>query len=202
MTYERPQKDKSKKVADSVPAEAKRKPPYTPADVRANARNAGTRSDIGSYALEDENVQVVAAVKEAPKVRTVKAKKKIPFPTSVVFVTIICTVLFMFMMLTMAQINEFTQDISTLQNKLSDLKKQEEGLRKDVELKYDLSYIEDIAVNEYGMVKGDTLTTRYVTMGGEDRIESFEPDETNEGLFGSVMSAMTENFRELWEYLK
>ncbi len=203
MTYERPQKDKSKNVArDAANVENTRKNhTFTPADARKR-HSAGTRSDIRSFTLEEENVQVVAAVKEAPKVREVKARKKMPFPTSVVFVTIICTVLFMFMMLTLAQINEFTQDISALQNQLSELEKQEEDLRVEVELKYDLSYIEDIALNELGMVKSDTLNKTYVHSNNEDKIEVYEPETEKQGLFSSVMSAIGTNFRDLWEYLK
>lgn len=138
---------------------------------------------------------------ELPKVRTIKAKKTMPFPTSVVLVSVICTVLFMFMMLTMAQINEFTQDISALQNQLSELRKQEEELRLNVELKNDLRVIEDAAVNELGMVKADEVKKHYVVIGNEDKIEVVEPETTEDSLINTVMSSIGENFKELMEYI-
>ncbi len=160
-----------------------------------------SRTGVKSHALESDDIKVVAAVKDLPKVRTIKAKKSMPFPTSVVFVSVICTVLFMFMMLTMAQINEFTRDISTLKSELSELVKQEEELKLDVELKNDLRVIEDAAVNQLGMVKSDNVKKQYLIIGNEDKIEVVEPETTDEGLINTVMSSIGENFKELLEYI-
>jgi len=101
----------------------------------------------------------------------------------------------------MAQINEFTQDISALQNQLSELKKVEEDLRLDVELKNDLRVIEDAAVNQLGMVKADEVEKHYVVIGNEDKIEVEEPETTEDSLINTVMSAIGENFRKFVEYI-
>ena len=195
MTYEKSYEEKKKKAKniqrDVNIAEKKNIAAKTRSKTRAVAR----------HALESDNIKVVAAVNDAPKVRTIKAKKNMPFPTSVVFVSVICTVLFMFMMLTMAQINEFTQDISALQNELSELVKQEEELKLNVELKNDLRVIEDTAVNELGMVKSDEVSKQYVIIGTEDKIEVVEPETTDDSLLNTVMSSIGENFRELLEYI-
>ncbi len=195
MTYEKSYEEKKKKAKniqrDVNIAEKKNIAAKTRSKTRAVAR----------HALESDNIKVVAAVNDAPKVRTIKAKKNMPFPTSVVFVSVICTVLFMFMMLTMAQINEFTQDISALQNRLSELQKQEEELRLDVELKNDLRVIEDAAVNKLGMVKADEVKKQYVVIGNEDKIEVVEPETTEDSLINTVMSSIGENFRALVEYI-
>ena len=195
MTYEKSYEEKKKKSKKLDREESKRI-----ADKTAKVRNK-TRAVVESHALESENIKVVAAVNESPKVRTIKAKKSVPFPTSVVFVSVICTVLFMFMMLTMAQINEFTQDISALQGRLSELRKQEEELRLNVELRNDLREIENAAVNELGMVKADEVTKNYVIVGNEDKIEVVEPETTEDSLINTVMSSIGENFRELLEYI-
>jgi len=196
MTYEKSYEEKEKK-AKKLQRNAK------PAEKEKNSTKQveKTKSAVRSHALESNNVKVVAAVNESPKVRTIKAKKTMPFPTSVVFVSVICTVLFMFMMLTMAQINEFTQDISALQNQLSELKKVEEDLRLDVELKNDLRVIEDAAVNQLGMVKADEVEKHYVVIGNEDKIEVEEPETTEDSLINTVMSAIGENFRKFVEYI-
>ena len=170
------------------------------ADVSAR-RIRKTRAAVESHALESEDIKVVAAVNETPKVRTILAKEKTPFPTSIVFVSVICTVLFMFMMLTMAQINEFTRDISTLDGKLSELKKQEEELRLSVELKNDLRVIEDSAVNELGMVKADEVNKHHIVIGNEDKIEVVEPETAEDSMMSTVMSSIGENFRKILEYI-
>lgn len=199
MTYENSyeeKKKKSKNVAGAIPKTSAN------AKVSSSAERSKTRKMVKSHALESEDIKVVAVVDELPKVRTIKAKKTVPFPTSVVFVSVICTVLFMFMMLTMAQINEFTQDISALQNELSDLQKQEEELRLEVELKNDLRVIEDAALNELGMVKADEVAKKYVVVGNEDKIEVVEPEEKEEdSLISTVMSSIGENFKNLMEYI-
>ncbi len=197
MTYEKSYEEK-KKTSKNVRAEK---------TVNASARNESAiinermRDAIRTHALDSDNVKVVAAVKELPRVRTIKAKKTVPFPTSVVLVSVICTVLFMFMMLTMAQINEFTQDISALEGQLSELRKQEEELRLDVELKNDLRVIENAAVNELGMVKADEVRKDYISIGNKDHIEVVEPETTEDSLINTVMSSIGENFRELMEYI-
>ncbi|MBQ7968609.1 MAG: septum formation initiator family protein [Clostridia bacterium] len=193
MTYEKSYEDKKKKSKAVNKGEAK-----TKSSAKVNTRS---RAMVKSHALESTDRKVVAAVNELPKVRTIKAKRTVPFPTSVVFVSVICTVLFMFMMLTMAQINEFTQDISALQTKLSDLQSQEEELKLNVELKNDLRVIEDVAVNELGMVKADEVDKQYVVIGNEDKIEVVVPQTTENSLVNTVMSAIGENFRELMEYI-
>ena len=196
MTYEKSYEEKKKKTkaveGGAENAEMSRK---------AAKHFSKTRAVVESTALDSDKIEVVAAVRELPKVRTIKAKKSVPFPTSVVFVSVICTVLFMFMMLTMAQINEFTQDISALQSELSELRKQEEELRLDVELKNDLRVIENAAVNELGMVKADEVKKQYVFVGNEDKIEVIEPETEEDSFMNTVMSAIGENFKELLEYI-
>ena len=197
MTYEKSYEEKKKKSKNVREGEVK----VSAKNNVSAKKNVKSRAEVKSHALESDNIKVVAAVKELPKVRTIKAKKTVPFPTSVVFVSVICTVLFMFMMLTMAQINEFTQDISTLQGRLSELQKQEEDLRLDVEFKNDLRVIESAAVNELGMVKADEVQKQYVIIGNEDKIEVIEPETTEDSLINTVMSSIGENFRQLVEYI-
>ncbi len=202
MTYEKSYEEKRKQSNNTRAAKAgvqsKSAPRRNQAAINTKQK-AITRAE--QFSLESEDIKVVATVNELPKVRTIKAKRNVPFPTSVVFVSVICTVLFMFMMLTMAQINEFTQDISALQKELSELVKQEEELKLNVELKNDLRVIEDTAVNELGMVKSDEVSKQYVIIGTEDKIEVVEPETTDNSLINTVMSSIGENFRELLEYI-
>ena len=195
MTYENSYEENQKKSKNV------RKGQVSAKGQKSAKLNNKTKAIVRDHALESKDKKVVAAVKELPKVRTIKAKRTVPFPTSVVFVSVICTVLFMFMMLTMAQINEFTQDISALQGRLSELQKQEEDLRLDVEFKNDLRVIESAAVNELGMVKSDEVQKQYVIIGNEDKIEVIEPETTEDSLINTVMSSIGENFRQLVEYI-
>lgn len=223
MTYERPYADGNKNRRDvrvydmdviieknlasrrkqeQIKKERSRRAAAAAQAKKAKAQENSKQLKRKATSLDSYNDNNVVSAVKLPKVRTIKSNKSVPFPTSAVFVSVICTVLFMFMMLTLAQINEFTRDISTLQGELSELVKQEEELSLDVELKNDLRAIEEAAVNELGMVKGDEVSKQYVVIGNEDKIEVIEPEpKEDDGLINTVMSAIGENFRELVEYI-
>ena len=94
MTYEKSYEEKRKKSNNTRASKAGAQSKSTPKSKQAaiNTRQkAITRAE--QFSLESEDIKVVATVNELPKVRTIKAKRNVPFPTSVVFVSVICTVL-------------------------------------------------------------------------------------------------------------
>lgn len=166
--------------------------------------NISSRQDMKSsarYVTSPRTAKKVVAAEIEPQIKTVRAKVKMPFPVSVVIVSVICTFLLLFMMFTMAQINEFTREISSLQTNLSKLTKEEEELKLQVELKNNLRVIEDTAVNELGMVKSEDVTKKYVVMENDDKVEVVVPETTENSIVNSVMSAIGENFRDMLEYI-
>ncbi len=133
------------------------------------------------------------------KIRTIKAPKRSPFPIAVVFMSIISTVLFMYMIFNMVQINEVTQDISSMQSQLSNLKTEANELTLELEKKNDLNAIEEYAVNVLGMVKMDQLPKKYVSIDNEEKVEVVKPEpEESTGPVSTIMSAITENFRNVF----
>ncbi len=133
------------------------------------------------------------------KIRTIKAPKRSPFPIAVVFMSVISTVLFMYMIFNMVQINEVTQDISSMQSQLGNLKTEANELTLELEKKNDLNAIEDYAVNVLGMVKMDQLPKKYVSIDNEEKVEVVKPEpEESTGPVSTIMSAITENFRNVF----
>ncbi|HHX53635.1 MAG TPA: hypothetical protein GX704_01890 [Clostridiales bacterium] len=102
---------------------------------------------------------------------TITSDRKSPLPITVIFMTLLCTALFMVMVASYVRINEFTVEIEQLQSRLDKLKNERSDLSIQLEQKNNLQEIQDYAVNVLGMVKIDKLAKKYITVEVEDKIE-------------------------------
>lgn len=134
--------------------------------------------------------------------KTVSVSAKRPFPISAVVIVTICTLLFMFLILSYVQINEYTIEVASLRGELSDLAGQKKELSLSLEQKNDMMAIEEYAKSNLGMVKSDQLTKKHISLDQQDKVEVIETEPTEDmTVVAGVMSAIGENFRGLWEYL-
>ena len=82
------------------------------------------------------------------------------------------------------------REASILQNKLDALDKQYTTLNTELSLKNDMLEIERIAVEEYGMVRSDFISTQVLTTESENSVEVYEPsNEFGQGL-SNLLSAI------------
>ncbi len=141
--------------------------------------------------------KVLPGIVKEEKVRTIRETAKRDFPTSVIFLAIMCTVLFMYIIYNMVQINEYTVELDALQKRIETLASTEKDLKLEVDKKNDLRVIEELAAGEYGMIKKDSVEKLYVNVGDEERSEAAETDESSssaEGFIPSIMNAIGRNF--------
>lgn len=135
-------------------------------------------------------------------VETVKVKTKKPFPVAAVVMVTICTLLLMFTVMSYVQINEYTIEVALLRGELTDLAGEKKELALALEEKNDMLKIEEYATENLGMVKSDQLTKKHITLDQEDKVEVVETEPSEDvTVVSSVMSAIGENFRGLWEYV-
>ena len=136
------------------------------------------------------------------KIRTVKVKSSNPFPTAVVFSSIICTLLFMFMLVNMVQRAELADEMAQMQKSLDKLVQLEKEYTLELEKKNDLRVIEEIATEKLGMVKKDQLPKKYVNIDNEDKVVAYKKDDDKafESLT-TMLSAAGQNFKEFLEYI-
>ena len=125
------------------------------------SRYASADIVIGGVRNDRTKAVPIANVRTEPTVRTVAATTKVNFPYSVVFLSLICALLFFYMIFNYVQINERTSSVS-------DLKAEE--LNTKLDRKNDLNLIEEIATEKLGMVKIDEITKKYITMDPGDTI--------------------------------
>ncbi len=143
---------------------------------RPDAKVLNPNISIGSlgHVQAKERSLPVASVRTEPTVRTISDSRREAFPVSIVFLSIICSVLFMYMIFNYVQINESTSNVSELKNEIATLSVEYNDLSAKLEKKNDLSFIEKMAVEEYGMVKLEEISKKYISMDSQDVMSSFE----------------------------
>jgi cell division protein FtsB len=133
------------------------------------------------------------AIRE-PKFITVRKERKErkPFPLGIVLVLSIITVLFLFMMMNYAEIDQYNGEIRDLRNQLGELQNQQKKLEVRLENKDDRVAFEQYAIEELGMVKADTLNKYIITLSPEDKTEIMEYEEEKDSGFGYLLSGLAE----------
>lgn len=121
----------------------------------------------------------------------------------VIISAIVIVMIVMLMLFSLAQINEFKSEISSLENTKSELQTTIQTLNVSLDAKNDIRMIEDTAKNDIGMVRSNEVTSKYITVSGGERVEVIENEETNEdfGVFGTLMSAISGNWNHIMEYI-
>ncbi len=121
----------------------------------------------------------------------------------VVISAIVIVMIVMLMLFSLAQINEFKSEISDLENTKSELQTTIQTLNVSLDSKNDIRMIEDTATNDIGMVRSNEVTSKYITVSGGERVEMIAAEDTDEdfGVFGTLMSAITNNWDHIMEYI-
>ncbi|MBE6540202.1 MAG: hypothetical protein E7674_05645 [Ruminococcaceae bacterium] len=139
----------------------------------------------------------MVAVREVP-IRTERKKDRAPLPIGVIFTAIIFTALFSFMIINYAEIDRYNSELGEMDQKIADLKHEQDILEQKLEQKDDLTYICNYAENELGMVKYQNIPSKHVKTEGVDaKSEVIVYDDEENGL-GVMLSGMAEAFREFF----
>ena len=132
-----------------------------------------------------------------------KSKEKKPFPVSFIFTAVLFTLLIMFMILNYVMLNDYSIDVANLNDQLNELVQNEKELSLELTKKEDISSIEDIAKNEFGMVKSEKVTRKYISLEGADKTEilSDKSNDKNYPIF-TAMSAIGNALSDILAYMK
>lgn len=139
-----------------------------------NARAARPEVSLGSLPVSKQSNKLavpVASVRTEPTVRTVTDTTKVAFPYSVVFLSLLCSLLFFYMIFNYVQINEHTSAVSDLKSEIATLSFEAEDLTAKLDMKNDLTLIEKTAREKLGMVTVDEIAKKYITMDPDDIID-------------------------------
>lgn len=123
-------------------------------------------------------------------VRTIKTKNYVletrpdsirkPFPYAIIFSFLAIVAVAMYVLSLRVTLDSLTADISKMEREISAVVEDRNALEVRLNAKYDLTEIERIAKEEYGMVSKDSLTKKYISVSGEDEIELLLPTDPEE----------------------
>ena len=150
-----------------------------------------TRNINAKNAKRTSNLHAV----RAPHVVNVKKKDKAPFPWSMVFVALILTGMFLFMMMNYAEVDKYRSEINDINNKIAVMEKTQDELEVQYSNKYNIGEIEKYAREELGMtnIEGEY---HIITPEHEDKTEMQEYDDGEEGGFGFLLTGLGEVIRD------
>lgn len=137
----------------------------------------------------------------APRIVNVKKENKAPFPWSVVFVAVLLTGMFLFMMMNYAEVDKYRSEITNLNNKVATMEKTQDELEVTLGNKYDIGEIDKYAENELGMTNGPVPEDKLyrVNFEQEDRTEMHTYDDGEEGGFGFLLAGLGEVIRDFMD---
>lgn len=118
--------------------------------------------------------------RELRNLNTIKTDSRYTFPLAIIMTALAFTMLILAIVTTSVQISEVTTENSMLQRTYDSLVSDENKLRMELEVRDDLRTVENLAKNEYGMVKQDQVERYYLRTYNADKIELIEEEEVVE----------------------
>lgn len=162
-------------------------------------------ADVASIAAERFGEAVAernrrARIERANAPIVVKKKvKSAPFPVSFVFYALVMSVMLMFIVYSNSVVNEISYDIGDLETKISTLKAENEKLGVEIEKKYDLKYIEEVAVTELGLVKNTDVVKHYISIASGDEVvvseKASQPAAKLSATFDSLKTSLSKIYK-------
>ena len=133
-----------------------------------------------------------------------KTVRSTPISKGLVLSAVVIALIVILMLFSIAQINEFKSEISQLESQRTTLLTKIDDLNVAIDAKNDIRVIEEEATSRIGLVKSNQVATKYVSISDGERVEVVDASEGNEseyGVFGTLMSVMGSNWDHLMEYI-
>ena len=160
-----------------VPAQYNR----TASGEAVDERKSAARSKTGGTVVLNKNV-----------------KANSPFPIGFIFYSLVVTVMLMFIAYSYSVVNNISYEIGELEESIAFNKQENERLSLELDKKNDLTYIENVAVNELGMVKSTEVVKHYVSISGGDKVVITEENRTN-GSFGISLDGLKNTVSKIYK---
>ncbi len=132
------------------------------------------------------------------------AVKAPSIPFGFILSLIILGTLLMMIIFSYSRISGYQSEISKLKTEKNQLSADISSIAIEIEKRDDIRVIENLAADDIGMVKGDTIEKKFITISGGEKIEVIENTDDNEtldgGFFSNLLSALTSGFSRLSEY--
>ncbi len=182
-------------------AEQKRNMPPKKKNTRANNRTVTREERVMDAIIKTSGRRIEVKTLET-KENTKSYRKKTKLPISAIMMTLIFGMLLAFVVHSSVRINEANAELSDLQAGIALQNAELRALEIELESKNDLRVIEDIAVNELGMIKKENIDKEYITLSEEDCVLLAPEDEQKQEKAPTLLSAFSDRFGQLAEYFR
>jgi len=172
-----------------------------PVKKKVTAPAAKKKSPVKAKPAVKTKEAKAAAKEEKPNVHTIKDRSVVPIPFTIIFIAVIATIMFMAIIMSFVNINEYTIKNDSLQVKIGRLEKEYKELSFSLEKKNNLRVIEQRA-KELGMVKLDQLQKEYISIKNEDRIEVMDTKKSAQDVISGMFENINKNIKNLVEYIE
>ena len=149
-------------------------------------------------AVAARNRRVAKERAEAPII-VKKRVKASPFPISFLFYALVVTAMLMFIAYSNSVVNELSYEIGDLKSEISTLKYENDKLDIELEKKYDLEYIEEVAIKELGLVKNTEVVKHYLNMSDGAEVVVSEKANGAENSFTATLNTLRDTVAGLYE---
>ena len=141
------------------------------------------------------------ALREKAK-EPVVVKKRVkagPFPISFVFYTLVMMVILMFIVYNNSVVNELSYEAGELESRISAAEQENERLSLELDRKYDLTYIENVAKNELGLVKSTEVKKYFISLSDGDKVVVSGKGDGSRTGFGTSFDSLRKSVAKIYE---
>ena len=192
--------DKTRARVLTDKAEQKRNMPAPRKNTRAPKSTLGREERVMNAIMKTSGRRIEVKTLEVAKTPK-NYRKKTSFPIGAVFMTLIFGMVLAFVVHSSVRINEANSALSDLQSDIALQNVELRALELELETKYDVREIEDIAVNRLGMTKKENINKEYISLGEGDEVVVAEVEQSA-AAGGNLLSAIAYRFDKLVEYFK
>lgn len=159
-------------------------------------RNVGVSHRVGETSYE--RTKRLDREKSNSTVIVKKRVKASPFPIRFVFYAIVLTGMLMFVIYGNSVINELSYESNDLKSSIAQLKQENDSLQFEIDKKYDLKYIENVATTELGLVKSTDVVKHYVSISGGDTVEVSDSENSSHKI-DATFDSFKESVAKIYE---
>ncbi|MBE6680978.1 MAG: septum formation initiator family protein [Ruminococcaceae bacterium] len=128
-----------------------------------------------------------------------KRVKASPFPVRFVFYAVVLTIMLMFVIYGNSVMNELSYESNSLKSEIALLEQENDSLQFEIDKKYDLKYIEEVATTELGLVKSTDVVKHYVDISGGDTVEVSAAETKTEHKVDATFDSFKESVSKIYE---
>ena len=180
--YSRAEKEYEEAEAAAKSVQESGKPPKKALWLAIKKRTKDSARDfVNGFVVDEARKQVEEEVVEG------KVKK---LPRGIIPTLAVVTLSLLLIVCSTVMVSRVSRDISILENDIEELQEVKEDLSADLEVKNNMLDIKRVAVKEYNMVNRDYVTSIYIDVTEDEKIEVYDESADGDSFLTTILKAI------------